>query len=368
MPDRPAHDLAQNVAATVVAGKDPVGDQESCRAGVVGNHPHRDVVFGIGVGVGLPGDPGGKIDDRSEEVCLVVRRYPLQHGGDPFETGPGVDRRGRQGFEPVLAGGLLDPVVLHEDEVPDLDRLVARPVDILRAIEGGIFGVFPHVVVDLGARPAGPRLAHLPEVVFAAKAQDSLWGSARLAPEVDRLLIRRNLVIPGKDAEPEPRRVHPELPNQQFHGKADRVRLEVVPEGEVPEHLEEGVVASGLADLVEIVVLASGTDTLLGRRRTSIVAPLCAEKDILELVHPCVDEEQGWIVGRQERRRLDDLVPLSRKIVEELRANFTSGHLSHGCLIGDSLRGYLLSSGTLGSFPSRIQVRPLSIGSETRDR
>jgi hypothetical protein len=41
--------------------------------------------------------------------------------------------------------------------------------------------------------------------------------------------------------------------------------LEIVAEGEVAEHLEEGVVAGGVADIVEVVVLAAGAHAFLRR-------------------------------------------------------------------------------------------------------
>ena len=40
----------------------------------------------------------------------------------------------------------------------------------------------------------------------------------------------------------------------------DGLLLEVIAEAEIAEHLEEGVVARGVADIVEIVVLAPGAD------------------------------------------------------------------------------------------------------------
>ena len=50
---------------------------------------------------------------------------------------------------------------------------------------------------------------------------------------------------------------------EQFPRPGDRFLLEVVAEGPVAEHLEEGVVVGVLADVVEVVVLAAGADALL---------------------------------------------------------------------------------------------------------
>ena len=43
----------------------------------------------------------------------------------------------------------------------------------------------------------------------------------------------------------------------------DRLLLEIIAEREIAEHFEEGVVARGVADIVEVVVLAAGADALL---------------------------------------------------------------------------------------------------------
>ena len=65
--------------------------------------------------------------------------------------------------------------------------------------------------------------------------------------------------------------------------KRDGVGFEVVAEGEVAEHLEERVMAAGVADIFEIVVLAAGAHALLGAGGAGVVALLEAEEDVLEL-------------------------------------------------------------------------------------
>ena len=64
----------------------------------------------------------------------------------------------------------------------------------------------------------------------------------------------------------------------QFPRERDRVPLEVVAKAEVAQHLEEGVVAAGEADVFKIVVLAAGAHTLLRRGRAGIVAALDARE------------------------------------------------------------------------------------------
>jgi hypothetical protein len=55
----------------------------------------------------------------------------------------------------------------------------------------------------------------------------------------------------------------PKSLGDQGPGEIDRLFLEVVAEREIAQHLEEGVVARGVADIVEVVVLAAGADAFL---------------------------------------------------------------------------------------------------------
>jgi hypothetical protein len=49
--------------------------------------------------------------------------------------------------------------------------------------------VFARVVIDLGVRPARPRVAHLPEIVLLAETKDALARHAGLDPQLHRLVI-----------------------------------------------------------------------------------------------------------------------------------------------------------------------------------
>ena len=78
--------------------------------------------------------------------------------------------------------------------------------------------------------------------------------------------------------------------------------LEVVAEREIAEHLEEGVVARGEADIVEVVVLAAGAHAFLRRGGALVVALFDAGEDVLELHHAGIGEHQRRIVARHQRR------------------------------------------------------------------
>ncbi len=108
----------------------------------------------------------------------------------------------------------------------------------------------------------------------------------------------------------------------QLPGVGDGVFLEVVAEAEIAQHLEEGVVAIGEADVLQVVVLAAGAHALLRGGGARVVALLDAEEDVLELVHAGVGEQQRGIVGRHQRGGVHFLVSLGDEIVQEHAANF----------------------------------------------
>ena len=105
---------------------------------------------------------------------------------------------------------------------------------------------------------------------------------------------------------------------QQFPGPGDCLFFEIIAEGPVSQHLEKGVVVGIESDILQVVVLASGADALLGVGGASrgIGAWGCAQEDRHELVHPGVREEKiGGI--RQQTRGGDDRMLLAAEEIEE---------------------------------------------------
>ncbi len=116
----------------------------------------------------------------------------------------------------------------------------------------------PAVDVDLAARPAWTGVAHLPEVVLVAEPLDALHRHADLLVP-DGL----GLVVAVVHRDPHPVAVEAERLGVELPAPRDDLALEVVAEAEVAEHLEEHQVALGAADVVEVVVLATGAGALL---------------------------------------------------------------------------------------------------------
>src|SRR5690606_8952355 len=130
----------------------------------------------------------------------------------------------------------------------------------------------------------------------------------------------RRLVVLLVDRAPEPLRRQPELLRDELPRVADRFALEVIAEAEVTEHLEERVVARGIADVLEIVVLAAGADAALRARGTRDRALLAPEENVLELDHAGVREEQRRIVRGHERRARHDPMAAFLEVAEERAA------------------------------------------------
>ena len=109
----------------------------------------------------------------------------------------------------------------------------------------------------------------------------------------------------------------PEFLREEGPGEVDGVPLEVVAEREVAQHLEEGVVPCGPAHLLQIVVLPSGPNALLGGHGSDVVPLLRAEEDLLELDHTSVGEQERWILFGNQGRASDHLVASLRKEVQK---------------------------------------------------
>jgi len=171
----PAEDAADDIASALVRGYDSVGDGEGQHTGVVGDDSAGDVgwvvlanhVEAVGQAGGLPVPTAAKGFDllyqRNEQVGGVVALLSLQHGADPLKAHAGVNVPCRQGRQLAVFGA----VELDEHEVPDLDHSRVAGID-----EGGAGGVVGQVDVNFAAGPAGACLAHLPEVVLSAAAED----------------------------------------------------------------------------------------------------------------------------------------------------------------------------------------------------
>ena len=201
------------------------------------------------------GRRGRRFDETPEEIRVVDRVHALHDGRKPLEPHALVDRRLRQRREFALGVA----VELHEDEVPDLDVAVALGVGGTRRPARNALAV---IVEDLRTRPAWPRVAHGPEVLFRADpGETALVDADVVEPE------GCGFVVVEVDRAPEALGRQTEHFGHVLPGETDRVALEVVAETEVAEHLEEREMPVRVADVLEVVVLAPGPQAALRGHR-----------------------------------------------------------------------------------------------------
>ncbi len=103
------------------------------------------------------------------------------------------------------------------------------------------------------------------------------------------------------------------------------------------------MMACRLAHVLEIIVLATGTNALLRCRGANVVTFLLSQENVFELVHPGVGEEQSRIVGGHQRGALHNAMTLVLEVLQKSVANFVSSQmivlalcLFLGCSLGES--------------------------------
>src|SRR6202171_5649328 len=177
-----------------------------------------------------------------------------------------------------------------EDQVPDLEKAIAV-LAVRPAVRPPAAVLLAPVVVDLGVRPAGSGRTRGPEVVLVAKAPDALLWDSCLLPDFKTLVV---IVV---DPCPEPLLVEAELLCQELVRIGNRLLLEVIAEGEVAQHLEEGQMVTVVADDVDV----DGTEDFLaggGPREGRLGLP---EEIRLKGHHPRACEQQSRIAERDQR-------------------------------------------------------------------
>src|SRR5439155_24709232 len=115
---------------------------------------------------------------------------------------------------------------------PDLEPPVAlalhAPARAARRLLGAREGVALEEV-DLRARPAGPRLAHRPEVLLGAQLQHPVLADVRL-PEPVRLHVPRHALFALEDRHLQAVLREAKVAGEQLPCEGDRLLLEVVAE------------------------------------------------------------------------------------------------------------------------------------------
>ena len=108
---------------------------------------------------------------------------------------------------------------------------------------------------------------------------------------------------------------------QQLPGEFNGTFLEVITKGEITEHLEECMVPRGIADIIEIIVLAARAHAFLAGSRAHVFAFLCTSENVFKRHHARVGEHERGVVMRHERAGGNGLMPVAGEKIEECGAD-----------------------------------------------
>ena len=214
---------------------------------------------------------------------------------------------------------------MHENVVPDFNETVTVFFGATGRPTGDVGAV---VIKNLAAGTARARVGHHPEVVtlvapafVVANADDAVCGQADLfGPDVVSLIVF--LVDSGEQA------LFGEFVDlgQQLPSPLQAFTFEIVAKAPVAQHFEEGVVASGVAHVFQVVVLAARAQAGLDGCGADIRALVRAQKYVFELHHARVGEHQRRVIARYQRAAGDHGVAFGGKKVEKGLTNISDAH------------------------------------------
>lgn len=170
--------------------------------------------------------------------------------------------------------------------------------------------------MQFGTRAAGACFTHFPEVIFRSVTADvTRVDTGFRLPQLECFIILK------ENSSIEPGGIQTVHPCQQVPCPVYRLRLEIIAERPVSEHLEHGVVNRAGPHFFQVVMLSRNPDTFLAVHRPIVLAFTGSQEYILELVHPRIDKEQGWIVQGHDRGGRNEFmwrIFYLLKIVDEL--------------------------------------------------
>ena len=281
MTDGTTQDAAQHITASLIGGQDAVHDHYSHGTGMVGDNLQRNILCLI-LAVLHPGNLGSVLDNGEQQVGLEVCLFVLHHGSQALQATAGINVLMSQGF--VLP--ILSAVILGEHQVPDFQIPVA--IAAYGAVRRAAAALLPQVDVNLGVWAARAG-ADFPEIVL--HLHDVVLGEARLGlPDLN------SLIVVGVNC-------HPKLVLRQFHhfrqefpSPGNSLALEIIPKGEVPQHLKISLMACSASHIFDI---ASTHATLASCYPGAGRLHLAREKG-LQRRHAGTNQEQGWIILRNQ--------------------------------------------------------------------
>ena len=300
-------DATDDVAGLGVAGQLTVGDGKSNSTQVVCHHADGDVYLLLGINaltigalrecmvVVMVRQALDLADDRREDVGVVVGVLALKQAHKTLKAHACIDDMHLEGFKGTV--GLA--VELHEYDVPDLNDL--RMVFVDQLFAGNLCLLFfgAQVNVNLRARTARSRVAHLPEVVMLV-AIDDMVGGEMLSPVTGSLIVAVEMLvgITFKHRHVEVLGIEMKHVDKVFVGIIDGPLLKIITKAPVAQHLKHGVVREGCVAsyLFKVIVLSADAQTFLRISAAPGIGIFGAKDNVFPLVHARIGEHQCGVV------------------------------------------------------------------------
>ena len=282
MTDSTAENTTEYIATALVGRQDAIHDHDSHGTGMVSNNLQGNIGI-LTSTVGNPGNLGGVLNDREQQICLEVVLYTLHNGGNTLQAHAGIDVLVLQ----VIVLAILSLVVLGKYIVPDFQITVA--VAAYCTVRAAAASLLTQVNENLSIRTARAR-ADFPEIVL----QLYYMGRVKARLCLPQLLCLSILWIDGS-----PKLVLWQLQHlsQELPGPRNGFLLEVVAKGEVAQHLKIGLMTGGAAYVLNI----AGTHAALAGGNASTRRLYLACKICFKRCHACTDHQQSRIIFRNQR-------------------------------------------------------------------
>ena len=153
-----------------------------------------------------------------------------------------------------------------------------------------------------------------------------ILGHAHGTPDVGRLVVTGAVLIAGEDGEGQLVLVQAQVirAGQEFPGPGDGFLLEVIPQGPVAQHFEEGQVGR-ITDLLDV----AGADALLHVGQAGAGGMGRAHQVGHEGMHAGGGEEDGGVILGDDGGRLDTMMSLGLHEGLEHFAQLRGGDVLH---------------------------------------
>ena len=294
-----AQHAAEDIASAFIRRKDAVSDHIRDGTRMVGNDLQCHIALGA-LSVRYAGELRSFFNDREKQVGFEVILFLLKNSSQTFQTCTGIDvLLGKR-----QVGSILLTVELGEYKVPDLKETISVSAHLVFRIRAEFFALIKENF-RVWAAWAFPDF---PEVI--GKRIDMVFRQAdHFMPVVMRFIVI------GINGDVEAGLIELQDFGQKFPCPGNRFLLEIIAEGEIPQHFEESMMACGTAYVFNI----SGTDTFLAGRHSVFRWFYLAGEVRLQWRHAGTDQEKAgvilWNQGETLQSQMVFFIFKKRKII-----------------------------------------------------